>query len=232
MTMKPAAGSPWDAPSVVDGFVRSPPNARLIEYARAAGVGAHGRILDIGCGAGRNAVPLAKLGAHVVGVDRSAPMLDALVHRPDIASLRLQPVLAGMDLLPALDRAFDLVVAHGIWNLARSGAEFRRAIREGARVLQPGGGLFVFTFSRSTLPADALPVQGESFVFTQFSGQPQCFLTSDQLIEELAAAGFIVDPGEPLVEHNARGRGELATPRGPVIYEGIFRKRGMATREA
>jgi len=229
--MKPA-DSPWDVPSVVDGFVRSPPNARLIEYARAAGAGAHWRIIDIGCGAGRNAVPLAELGAQVVGVDRSAPMLDALVHRPDIASLRLQPVLAAMDALPARNQAFDLVVAHGIWNLARSGAEFRRAVREGARVLPPGGALFVFTFSRRTLLADTPPVAGESFVFTQFSGQPQCFLTSDQLIDELAAAGFTVDPAEPLVEHNTRGRGDLITPRVPVIYEGIFRKSAVPTDEA
>ena len=52
-------------------------------------------------------------------------------------------------------------------------------------MLTPGGGLFVFTFSRHTLPPDTQPVPGESFVFTQFSGAPQCFLTEPQLLTEL-----------------------------------------------
>ena len=29
---------------------------------------------------------------------------------------------------------------------------------------------------------DAPPVAGETFVFTQFSGQPQCFLTERELV--------------------------------------------------
>jgi ubiquinone/menaquinone biosynthesis C-methylase UbiE len=54
-----------------------------------------------------------------------------------------------MDRLPLGDASIDLVVAHGIWNLARSAAEFRRAIAEAARVARPDAGLFVFTFSRA-----------------------------------------------------------------------------------
>jgi hypothetical protein len=46
------------------------------------------------------------------------------------------------------------VVAHGIWNLARTTTEFRRAIAEAARVARPGACLFVFTFSRTTLAPD------------------------------------------------------------------------------
>lgn len=64
----------------------------------------------------------------------------------------LQLALAPMDVLPAPSRAFDLVIAHGIWNLARSGEEFRRAVKEAARVAKPGAALFIFTFSRNTLP--------------------------------------------------------------------------------
>ena len=92
-----------------------------------------------------------------------------------------------MDQLPMASESFDFIVAHGNWNLARSSSEFRAAIREAARVARPGCALFVFTFSRHTLPPEALPIANESFVFTQFSGQPQCFLTEEQLVTELAA---------------------------------------------
>jgi ubiquinone/menaquinone biosynthesis C-methylase UbiE len=127
-----------------------------------------------------------------------------------------------MGALPVRDRSCDLVIAHGIWNLARSAADFRRAVREAARVARPGAGLFVFTFSRNTLAPDAEPVPGEPFVFTQFSGQPQCFLTEEQLLSELGNAGFVREPSVPFAEYNRPRPGQLASGA-PVIYEAAFR---------
>jgi SAM-dependent methyltransferase len=152
------------------------------ELKRAGG----GRLLDIGCGAGRNALPLVRLGWHVVGIDLSWPMLVAAANRAREHRLgdRIHVVLAPMERIPARDRCFDVVIAHGIWNLARSAAQFRRALGEAARVAKPGAGLFVFTFSRNTLPAQTAPVAGE----------PQCFLTEARLDSELGRAGFLRDP--------------------------------------
>jgi SAM-dependent methyltransferase len=218
--------NPWSTPETVAGFVRSPPNAALMQFAadeRAPrGIS---RALDIGCGAGRNALPLARTGWDVVGTDTSRPMLDAAARRVRAEGLagRVSLVGAAMDHLPVRSASADLVIAHGIWNLARSAAEFRRGVREAARAAKPGAALFVFTFSRHTLPADAVPVAGETFVFTQFSGEPQCFLTREQLLEELEAAGFATDPAIPLRELN-RPTGLLQQRQsGPVIYEGTFR---------
>jgi ubiquinone/menaquinone biosynthesis C-methylase UbiE len=205
----------------VAGFATASPNLTLIDYAAGRMADARSvRLLDIGCGAGRNAVPLARMGWHVVGTDASQPMLRAAVAREGGHHLRLAN--ADMAALPVPDRSFDFIVAHGIWNLARSGAEFRAAVREAARVARPGAALFLFTFSRHTLPAEVEPVAGETFVFTQFSGAPQCFLTTSQLVDELGAAGFTPDPQLPLRELNRPAPG-LRTG-GPVIYEGAFRR--------
>ena len=76
-----------------------------------------------------------------------------------------------MESIPTRNGRFDLVIAHGIWNLARSAAQFRRALGEAARVAKPGAGLFVFTFSRNTFPLETKPVAREPFVFTQFSDE-------------------------------------------------------------
>jgi ubiquinone/menaquinone biosynthesis C-methylase UbiE len=183
------------------------------------------RLLDLGCGAGRNAVPLARFGWSAVGVDLSRPMLAAAATRVRNEHLEshLRLVLANMQELPFAARSFDFVVAHGIWNLSHSAREFRRAVGEAARVARPRSALFVFTFSRNTLPADAQPVPHESFVFTQFSGQPQCFVTADQLVTELRAVGFVPDPSTPLRELNLPQPGALYSGGAPVIYEGIFR---------
>lgn len=189
-------------------------------------VDGRGTAVDIGCGAARNAVPLAEMGWSVIGTDLSQPMLEAAIARAEGAgmSAHVQCLSAPMEALPVADAIADLVIAHGIWNLATSGAQFRAAVREGARVAKPGAALFVFTFSRHTLPDTATPVPGEPFVFTQFSGRPQCFLTEDQLLTEMADAGFDPDAGVPLREYN-RPTPDTAQRGGPVIYEAAFRRR-------
>ena len=217
-----AATKTWDAPSTVEGFVRSPPNQTLLHYAGRLRRSPDEpvRVLDIGCGAGRNAVALARAGFAVTGTDLSRPMLAAAARRDTHARINL--IMAAMDALPVRDRSADLIIAHGIWNLARTDAEFRIALREAARAAAAHARLFVFTFSRHTLPDAARPVAGQQYAFTQFSGGPQTFLTADQLRDELHAAGFIADPELPLRELNLPPPGRLRIGGPPVIFEGGF----------
>jgi SAM-dependent methyltransferase len=167
----------------------------------------------------------------VLGTDLSWPMLEAGKTRAatEGAGRRLHLALAPMDVLPARTGAFDLVIAHGIWNLAASAAEFRRAIAEAARVAAPGAALFVFTFSRHTLPPDLEPVEGEAYAYTEFSGQPQTFLTREQLVDELASVGFRLDDAIPCVEHNLPPPGTVHALRTPVLLEAAFRFTGRET---
>lgn len=225
--MDPLAGTPWSSPRTVDGFRTSEPNRTLLEYAAGIRPSPDGVAVDIGCGAGRNLLPLSALGWRLLGTDLSRPMLEAARQRRVASpeSGRLGLALAPMDALPVRSQSVDLVVAHGIWNLATSDEQFRRALAEAARIARVGAALFLFTFSRHTLPPDAAPAPGQTLTYTQFSGQRQIFLTSDQLHHELAQAGFLPDPALPLVEHNRPSAATLLAGGGPVIYEGGFRRR-------
>src|SRR3954451_18596466 len=127
--------SPWNAAETVAGFARSAPNEVLMRFAERERHAGGGRVLaDIGCGAGRNAVPLARQRWTVIGTDLSSPMLEAAVKRAhdEAPDGRMLFVQAAMESLPLADASADFVVAHGIWNLAESSAQFRRAVAEAA----------------------------------------------------------------------------------------------------
>ena len=226
--MDAASGCPWDAAGTVAGFAQAAPNAVLMQFAAIELARfRNARLLDIGCGAARNAIPLAQLGWNVLGIDLSWPMLEAAAGRARQTTTggRLQLAVAAMDRLPVKDDSVDFVVAHGIWNLAPSAALFRHALAEAARVARAGAALFAFTFSRHTLDPHVRPVPGEPFVFTEFSGQPQCFLTEAELVAELDTVGFHPERGVPIKEYNYPRPPQLIRTSMPAIHEGIFRKR-------
>ena len=49
---------------------------RDVPFWRAVAATAGGPVLELGCGTGRVSLPLARAGVQLVGIDRSAPMLD------------------------------------------------------------------------------------------------------------------------------------------------------------
>jgi SAM-dependent methyltransferase len=92
--------------------------------------------LEVGCGEGRVARDLARLGHTVVGLDAS-PTLAAMATAADPAGRYLAADAAA---LPFGDGCFDLVVAY---NSLMDVDDMPAAVAEAARVLQPGRPLCV-----------------------------------------------------------------------------------------
>lgn len=83
------------------------------QRAMAGQAGGRSRILELGCGTGRVALPVAREGATVVGIDRSDAMLDRARKRVKRARLQKHVQLVRGDIrhLPFPDRTFPLVMA-------------------------------------------------------------------------------------------------------------------------
>lgn len=103
---------------------------------RLAGLG---RCLDAGVGTGAIALPLARAGVPLVGVDHSRAMLDATVAK---AGGRAPFPLVRGDLvrLPFGDGSFGAAIAANVFHLV---AAWREAVAEAVRVVRPGGLLLV-----------------------------------------------------------------------------------------
>ena len=112
--------------------------AFLSHYAR------EGRVLELGVGTGRLAVPLAATGASVVGVDVSQAMLDRL--RDKDSQGRIEVILGDMvDDLP--DGPFDLVfVAYNTFFNVRDLERQQLLVRRVAERLAPNGVFVVEAF--------------------------------------------------------------------------------------
>lgn len=101
-----------------------------------------GQVLELGCGTGRITLPVARAGARVVGVDRSAAMLDRARARVRRGRLGRRVRLARADIrrLPFEDRSFPLVMApYGILQSLIRDRDLTDTLASVHRVLEPGG---------------------------------------------------------------------------------------------
>lgn len=104
--------------------------------AEVGGLGPRTRLLEVGIGTGRIALPLARRVGRVVGVDLSRPMLERLVAKArglPVAALR-----ADAGRLPFADASFDAALGVHVFHLIPG---WRGVLAELARVLRPGAPL-------------------------------------------------------------------------------------------
>jgi ubiquinone/menaquinone biosynthesis C-methylase UbiE len=118
---------------------------RDVPFWRRVAAGAIGPALELGCGTGRVSLPLARAGVELIGIDRSAPMLERARTRV-VRSPRLRlghsPRFVRGDIraLPFDDDAFRMVLApYGILQSLIRPRDLTATLASVARVLARGG---------------------------------------------------------------------------------------------
>jgi ubiquinone/menaquinone biosynthesis C-methylase UbiE len=115
---------------------------RDIAFWRRIALGTDGRALELGCGTGRVAMPIARAGRALVGVDRSDAMLARARRRVNRARLqrRLRLVRGDIRHLPFPDHSFALVMApYGILQSLLVERDLKQTLESVARVLARKG---------------------------------------------------------------------------------------------
>ncbi|MGQ9506324.1 MAG: class I SAM-dependent methyltransferase [Candidatus Bathycorpusculaceae bacterium] len=107
------------------------------------------RVLDIGCGAGRHLIYMAKHGVEAHGIDISKTGLNATKQRLKKENLEAQIVKGNMKFLPYINSSFDTVIClHTIYHQKLK--EMQETISEIHRILKKKGFLLVNFLSKRT----------------------------------------------------------------------------------
>jgi SAM-dependent methyltransferase len=140
------ADQPWDA-SYLDGPAPWDVGRPQPAIVRLAGEGAFaGAVLDAGCGTGENALHVASLGLHVLGVDVAETALSIAREKAVGRGIDAEFVVADALHLDRFGREFETVLDCGLFHTF-DGDERRDYVASLASVTGRGGHLYVLCFS-------------------------------------------------------------------------------------
>lgn len=186
------------------------------ELVKALGIIPGLKVLDLGCGDGTTAVPAAKLGAEVLGVDIAKNLVEAGNKRAQEAGLTNLKFQEGdaTNLQELNNQTFDLVVS--IFGAMFAPKPFEVA-KEMVRVTKPGGRVVMGNWipNDPTLVAQILKISAaysppppEGFI------SPMIWGLESHVIERFAGAG--VSQGQILCERDTYTFNYPGTPAGFV----------------
>ncbi|WP_186757087.1 class I SAM-dependent methyltransferase [Echinicola salinicaeni] len=168
------------------------------------------RMLDAGCGEGRNLVYLIKSGFQVFGVDQNPTAVQmartyAKTLQPKYDLLRFQ--VAGAEDMPFHKGAFQAVISSAVLHFARSTAHFHQLFSEMVRVLEVGGVLFLrMTTGYGGMQEASKEIHEGVYQLPDGSNR---FLLTEKLLEELMMEHHLVHLESPksVLVHGQRAMG-------------------------
>jgi ubiquinone/menaquinone biosynthesis C-methylase UbiE len=162
------------------------------------------RILELGVGTGRVAMPFVQAGYRYTGVDISAEMLAVFRAKLGVLATPLALLQADVTHLPLANGRFDLAIAVHLLHLV---ADWRATLRETRRVLRPGGALLLAgSPGMRSRPGEAERVAPpdqarrlwlsalEALGASPLAGQPGVRMEDPRVVDYLAELGAAVEP--------------------------------------
>lgn len=142
------------------------------------------KILDAGCGHGRNMKWFIENGFAIEGCDQNEDVIQELG-----ASIKkgVKLSVSKLEKLPYANEEFDSIICSAVLHFAQSESHFRAMVKELYRVLKSDGMLFIRMTSTFGLPINYTDAGNGRFLLQDES---DCFLLTKANLNALLALGF------------------------------------------
>ena len=154
------------------------------------------KILDAGCGGGRNIVWLMRNGFDVFAVDKDERAVAAVkdmarLFTPDLPIDNFQT--ASLDAIPFAEQTFDWVICNAVMHFAANRAQFDSWLAEMWRVLKPGGVFFARLASSIGIEKLLIPTSNGRYMMPDGSER---FIVDEQMLRDSTASvgGQFLEP--------------------------------------
>ena len=164
------------------------------------------RVLDAGCGSGRNMVFMVRAGMRVFAVDADADAIASAQRRlseaaPDFDPTRLS--VQRVDALAFARNSMDVVISSAVLHFAANDAHFDAMVNEMWRVLAPRGMLFCRLASTIGIEDAVQRIQGRRHLLPD--GSSRYLVDEAQLMETTRrVGGALLDPLKTTVVQGMR----------------------------
>ena len=164
------------------------------------------RVLDAGCGSGRNLVYLLRSGFDVFGTDADVDAIESV----RALAATLAPHLPGANFraeaveeMSFPDAFADAVLSSAVLHFARDDRQFEAMVSDMWRVLRPGGLLFCRLASAIGMETRVRQTQGRRFLLPD--GSERYLVDEAQLVElTRQLGGTFLDPLKTTIVQNQR----------------------------
>jgi len=164
------------------------------------------RVIDVGCGSGRNLVYLMRSGYEVFAIDEDSRAIGAVqalaaTLAPHLPASNMRVERAEAISFP--DGLADAVISSAVLHFARDDEQFDAMLRATWRVLQPGGVFFCRLASTIGIERDVVRIHGRRHRLPDGSER---YLVDEALLTELTRelGGEWLDPLKTTVVQNQR----------------------------
>jgi len=164
------------------------------------------RLLDAGCGGGRNLIYFLRSGYDVCGIDESSRSISQVTE----LAAKLAPQLPGenfrteaVEKISFDNASFDVVISSAVLHFARDEEHWLSMVREMWRVLKPGGIFFARLASSIGLEGKIELIEGRRYHLPDGSDR---FLVDEQMLRQTTASlgGEWLEPFKTVVVANMR----------------------------
>ncbi|WKK76408.2 class I SAM-dependent methyltransferase [Marivirga salinae] len=167
------------------------------------------KVLDAGCGEGRNLTYCLKNNLDIFGIDQNPEAINFLkliAKKYKLGDLDARFQVMKLDKILFPDSTFDIIIGSAVLHFAKNVAHFNMMINELIRLLKPNGKIFIRTMTDRYFPENI--VELEEGVFQFQNKQIRFVINADVFVENLRDRQLeLIEPYKEVLVENRHTMG-------------------------